>query len=160
MFLLPDIRKPNLPAEMLSRLLPDADASRERLGESSVARNRARILLIGDDPILQYSRRLILERDGYIVASLRSNAVQEESQLGGFDLVILCHSVPDQVAGHILEVLWRITPQTPVLLVSRLDKPISASPHQIVVAAHPVAILGAVALQLAIHERPEIHGQT
>lgn len=114
--------------------------------------DRARILSIGDDPTLLYSRRLVLEKNGYFVASLKSEAIVDEAQLRGFDLVVLCHSVPGSAANRILEILWRLTPQTPVLLVSRLDKPAYDGLHNIAVSAHPVAILSAVAQQLAIHQ--------
>ena len=119
-----------------------------------------RILSIGDDPVLLYSRRLVLERDGYLVATLRSDAVMDEEQLRGFDLIMLCHSIPDKVASRILDVLWRVTPETPVLLVSRLDLYAPAGPHHIAVPSNPAAMLGIVAQQLALHKNAGAHRHT
>ncbi len=157
MFHLPQVRTPhpplNLPVNPPSAWPPEPDdSSREQTSESAVSRGRARILSIGDDPLLLYSRRLVLERDGYLVATLRSDALVDEAQLRGFDLVLLCHSIPETVASHILEILWRVTPQTPVLLVSRLDVYATAGPHHIAVSANPAAMLGVVAQQLATHK--------
>lgn len=126
--------------------------SREQTSDSAVSHDRARILSIGDDPVLLHSRRLVLERDGYLVATLRSDAIIDDEQLRGFDLVMLCHSIPDKVASHILEVLWRVTPQTPVVIVSRLDVLASAGPHHTAVSSYPAAMLSAVAQQLAMHK--------
>lgn len=157
MLYLPQVRSShlpmNFPVETLSTRPPASDTrSLEQTSESSVSHDRPRILSIGDDPVLLYSRRLVLERDGYLVATLRSDALMDEEQLRGFDLIILCHTIPDKVAGHILEVLWRVTPQTPVLLVSRLDLYAPAGPHHIAVSSYPAAMLGVVAQQLALHK--------
>lgn len=165
MLRLPHLRVPHLrvsfPVHTFSACSPDPEAiSRDRIRESALTQDRARILCIGDDPALLYSRRLVLERDGYLVASLRSEAVIDDAQLRGFDLVMLCHSIPDKVATHILEIVWRLAPETPVLLVSGPDSPSCSGPHQVTVPANPVALLDAVAEQLAIHRGPEIHGKS
>ena len=151
----------NFPVETLSIRPPDSDGdSRENTGESALSQDRPRILSIGDDPVLLYSRRLVLERDGYLVATLRSNALLDEAQLRGFDLVLLCHSIPDRVVGHILEILCRVTPRTPVLLVSRLDVCASPGAHHIAVPPHPVVLLDVVAQQLAIHKGALVQRQS
>ena len=157
MLLLPQVCLPrlpgNLPVDRFSALFPERDGSlQEQIGRTTTRQDRARILAIGNDAILQYSRRLVLEREGYVVACLRSDSVIEDAQLRGFDLVMLCHSVPESVANHIVEVLWRLAPQTPVLIVSRQDRPAPAGPREIAVSAHPVALLNAVAHQLTIHK--------
>lgn len=143
----------NFPVETLSTRPAGSDSnSHEQTTENAVSHESARILCIGDDPILLYSRRLVLERDGYLVAILRSDGLIDEEQLRGFDLIMLCHSIPDRIAGHILEVLWRVTPETPVLLVSRLDLYAPVGPHHVAVSSHPEAMLGVVAQQLALHK--------
>ncbi|HEX5284599.1 MAG TPA: response regulator [Bryocella sp.] len=143
----------DFPVETLSADPVDFDNnSRHQPSESPLSRDSARILAIGDDPVLLYSRRLVLERDGYLVAASRSDAIADEEQLRGFDLIMLCHSIPDKVAGHILEVLWRVTPETPVLLVSRLDLYAPAGLHHIAVSSHPADMLDVVAQQLALHK--------
>lgn len=146
----------NFPVEALStRPAASQNNSRERTGEGAPSRDRARILAIGDDPLLLYSRRLVLERHGYLVATLRSAALADlaDEQFRSFDLIVLCHSIPDKVARHILEVLWRVTPETPVLLVSRFDLYAPPGPHHIGVSPHPEAFLDVVAQQLAAHNK-------
>jgi hypothetical protein len=164
MFYLPQIRTSHppidFPIETLSTRPAESDSdSREQTSPGDVSHDRARILSVGDDPVLLHSRRLVLERDGYLVATLRSDALMDEEQLRGFDLIVLCHSIPDKLAGHILEILWRVTPQTPVLLVSRLDLYAPAGPHHIAVSPHPAAMLGVIAQQLALHKNAGAHQQ-
>ncbi|HZQ44874.1 MAG TPA: response regulator [Acidobacteriaceae bacterium] len=150
----------NFPVDALSAWPAEPESKpREQTSKSAVSPDRSRILSIGDDPLLLHSRRLVLERDGYLVAILRSEAIMDDAQLRGFDLVMLCHSIPDKVASHILEVLWRVTPQTPVLLVSRLDVFAAAGPHHTAVSADPAAMLEAVAQQLAIHKNAAVQRQ-
>ena len=165
MLLLPHVCMPHLPGhlpvETFSVWFLERDGGlQEQISRAATRNNRARILSIGDDPILLYSRRLVLERDGYFVACLRSDAVIEDARLLDFDLVMLCHSVPEAVASHIEEVLWRLAPQIPVLLVSRQDRPVPSGPHEVAVSAHPVALLNAVAQQLAIQRHSGIRSQT
>ncbi|HEV2576769.1 MAG TPA: response regulator [Acidobacteriaceae bacterium] len=144
----------NFPVESLSTGPATSDNSaREQTGQATPSRDRSKILCIGDDPLLLFSRRLVLERNGYLVVTLRSDELPDEEQLRSFDLIVLCHSIPDKVAGHILEVLWRVTPETPVLLVSRFDLYAPAGPHHIGVPPHPEALLGTVAEQLAAHNK-------
>ena len=143
----------NFPVETLSATPLDFDDNfPDQTGDRPRSHDRARILAIGDDTVLLYSRRLVLERDGYLVATLRSDALADEEQLRGFDLILLCHSIPDKVAGHIQDVLRRVTPETPVLLVSRLDLYAPAGPHHLAVSSYPADMLGAVAQQLALHK--------
>ena len=128
---------------------PEQGMDRSPLNESSVGYGRAKILSIGDDPLLLYSRRLVLESEGYFVASLRSDAIIEAEKLRGFDLVVLCHSIPEEMANHILDALWRLAPNTPVLLVTRFDRAGYTSTHYVPVSANPAAMLTVVAQQLA-----------
>lgn len=160
----PQVRNPhptiNFPVDALSAWPAEPESKpREQTSKSAVSHGRSSILSIGDDPLLLHSRRLVLERGGYLVATLRSEAIMDDAQLRGFDLVMLCHSIPDIVASHILEVLWRVTPQTPVLLVSRLDVFAAAGPHHTAVSADPAGMLEAVAQELAIHKNSAVERQ-
>lgn len=119
------------------------------LKERSVGRARAKVLSIGNDPVLMYSRRLVFESDGYEVASLRSDAVLHDEQLQGFDLVVLCHSIPDKVAGHLLSALGRSAPFTPVLLITSFDNPGLPNPHCRAVCPDPATMLATAAQQMA-----------
>ena len=120
--------------------------------DSEAGTGRGKILLIGDDPILLYSRRLVFENEGYVVASLKSDTLIHEDELRTFDVIVLCHSIPDQVMTHILEMLWRSAPDTPVLWIARFDRPIGASKQYTEVAANPAALLASVSQQLANHQ--------
>jgi hypothetical protein len=74
----------------------EAPGQRDEAADRSLNHTQARILSIGDDSILLYSRRLILETAGYSVECARGNiATIEEALLRRFDLVLLCHSIPE-----------------------------------------------------------------
>lgn len=143
-------------------LLPYHLEKLPRVGERSepvrppdkVAKERAtdcqrQILLIGDDPSLQFSRRKILESAGYSVRSAKSNLVVEELLLRGIELILLCHSIAEERMAEIVRAFTRLAPQIPVLLISssnyrRMDEGTPAS-----VPTHPAAFLDAVAATLA-----------
>jgi hypothetical protein len=132
------------------------DASpRDEVAGPVLTHRHARILSIGDDSILLYSRRLILETAGYTVESVRGDlATIEQILLRRFDLVLLCHSITEDVIRHIVEASTRIAPQTPVLQISPLDNPFGNKAHPTLVPADPAALLSAVAGQLASHREP------
>lgn len=132
---------------------------RNEPADRSLAHTQARILSIGDDSILLYSRRLILETAGYSVESAKGNiATVEKALLRKFDLILLCHSIPEEVVHRIVEASTRIAPQTPVLQISPLDNPFRNQAHPALVSAEPVVLLGAIAGQLENQaERYEHH---
>lgn len=130
----------------------DKISPRDALAERPIARHRTRILCIGDDPVLLYSRRLVLETAGYSVESARGVlGTIEQVLLRRFDLVLLCHSITDEVVGHIVEASTRIAPQTPLLQVTPLDNPFRNQAYPALVSAVPAALLSAIAGQLANH---------
>jgi hypothetical protein len=127
------------------------DASpRDEAAERELAHRQTRILSVGDDSILLYSRRLILEMAGYSVESAIGDlATVEQTLLRRFDLVLLCHSIAEDMVSHIVEASRRIAPQTPLLQISPLDNPFGNRAHPTLVSADPAAMLNAVAGQLA-----------
>ncbi len=126
--------------------------ARDESTERTLTHRRARILSIGDDSILLYSRRLILETAGYSVESARGDVAAVEEPLSRrFDLILLCHSIPDEVVGHIAEASTRISPQTLLLQITPLDNAVANGAHPALVSADPAALLSAVASQLADH---------
>ena len=132
-------------------------SSRDDRAERPLARRQARILSIGDDALLMYSRRLILEMAGYSVESARGDlATIEQTLPRRFDLVLLCHSLAEDVINRIVEASTRIAPQTPLLQISSLDNPFENRAHPTLVPADPAALLSAVAGQLANPRGP--HG--
>ena len=134
--------------------LPSRFARDEATGRVDT-RRQARILSIGDDSILLYSRRLILETAGYSVESARADvATIDRIQLRRFDVVLLCHSIADEVVSHIVEAAGRIAPRTPLLQISPLDNPFGNKAHPALISADPAALLSAVAGQLANEREP------
>jgi hypothetical protein len=94
---------------------------------------------------------------GYSVESAKGDiATVEQTLRRRFDLVLLCHSIAEDVVSHIMEASKRIAPQTPLLQISPLDSPFGNKAHPTLVSADPEALLNAVAGQLASHR--EAHG--
>lgn len=149
---LPQIRNSALVTVDATAARVDADDRNPRgqNAERTVTHRQARILSIGDDSILLYSRRLILETAGYAVESARAEqAAIERILLRRFDLVLLCHSITEEVVKYIVEASMRIAPQTPLLQISPLDNPFRTQAHPALVSADPAALLSAIAGQLA-----------
>jgi hypothetical protein len=119
------------------------------LADEKAAACHPQILLIGDDPTLQYSRGKILESAGYAVRCVNSNVVVEELFLRGIELVVLCHTIGDERMRRILAAFTRLVPQVPLLLVAPLGSVVAAGEKPAAVPAHPAALLGAVAAVLA-----------
>lgn len=137
------------------RLDHDDASPREEAAERVLVQRQVKLLSIGDDPFLLYSRRLILEMAGYSVESAKGHiATVEQILLRRFDLVLLCHSIAEDVVGHIVEASRRIAPQTPLLQMSPLDNPFGNKAHPTLVSADPASLLSAVAGQLASHREP------
>jgi hypothetical protein len=135
-----------LPARLHRDSAPAGDGAAER----SFTQRQARILSIGEDTILLYSRRLILETAGYSVESARGDlGTIQQTLLRKFDLILLCHSINEDVVNHIVEASTRIAPQTSLLQISALDNPFQNRAHPALVSADPEALLSAVAGQLA-----------
>lgn len=60
-----------------------------------------RVLCVGDDPTLLAVRELLLTRFGYSVCSVPDWAMTERMILSGFDVLLVCHSVPPSRAEEI-----------------------------------------------------------
>lgn len=76
------------------------------------------ILMVGHDPALLNTRGLLLRSVGYIVTSTASTQEAIELfQAGDFDLVVLCHSLPEQDREHLIQAIRNGGSATPVLFV-------------------------------------------
>ena len=138
-----------------SRFDRDNVSPRDQAAGRVPIRRQVRILSIGDDSILLYSRCLILETAGYSVESARADiATIERILLRRFDLVLLCHSIADEVLSHIVEATLRIAPRIPLLQISPLDNPFGNKAHPALISPAPAALLSAVAGQLANEREP------
>jgi hypothetical protein len=119
-----------------SRFDSDDVGSRDEVAGRVPGQRQASILSIGEDAILLYSRRLILEMAGYSVESAIGNiATIEQILLRSFDLVLLCHSLAEDVVSNIVEASAQIAPQTPLLRISPLDSPLGNKAHPTLVSA-------------------------
>ena len=80
---------------------------------------RVVVLAVGYDPLLLETRSRVLQSAGYTVTSVRS-LKQAVSQLleGDFDLVVLCHSIPEGDRQRFASLIRRHTLRTPVVFVS------------------------------------------
>ena len=139
---------------LFARLDRESATARDDAAVHSTIHRQARILSIGEDPILLYSRRLILETAGYSVESARGDPSAIEQTLSRtFDLILLCHSIAEDVVDHIVEASTRIAPQIPLLQISPFDNPFKNPTHPALVSADPAALLSGVAGQLANHRQ-------
>ena len=137
---------------------PDGQADVDRqsdvvdgLVEERASVRQPQILLIGDDPLLQFSRRKVLESAGYRVRAVTSNLIVEELLLRGIRLVLLCHSIAEDRMTEIVRAFARLAPLIPVLLISSSNYLCIDGERPLSVSTRPAALLGAVAATLARH---------
>ena len=77
------------------------------------------ILSAGRDRALLYTRNRVLEEAGYLVTPAITPAeITECCFKGGFDLVVLCHSIPQQERKRIARLVRMHTPSTPVIVLA------------------------------------------
>ena len=77
------------------------------------------ILSAGRDAELLKSRNTALAAPGYKVAAASDSFEIVDKLLNGdFDLVLLCHTIPDDDRLRIARIVGSYTPSTPVVLVS------------------------------------------
>jgi hypothetical protein len=80
-------------------------------------RKGIRILNIGDDEGIRFSRGLVLRQEGYDVESVASNARFDSTWVRSFPIAVLCHSVESSRAAQIAETLRRRNPSIAVVRV-------------------------------------------
>ena len=78
----------------------------------------ATILSVGQDPELLKTRSLVLCANGYAVESCSIGEAIQHFRAGDFDLVILCHSVPQREREHLIGLIRDCDCSTPVLFVA------------------------------------------
>lgn len=118
------------------------------MGREDATDRRPQILLIGDEQLLQYSRRMILETAGYAVRSVKSSVAVEGMLLRGIQVVLLCHTVREDVAKRIVNEVARLAPEITVLRIVSLDDPGGDEGKADAVSASPTAFLRTVAAKL------------
>ena len=76
-----------------------------------------RLLSICDDDGIRFSRELVLEQQGYEVASVSSDEHLDENRIVSFHIAILCHSLNAEDAARIAERLRKASPSIAVLRI-------------------------------------------
>ena len=101
------------------------------------------ILSAGRDPDLLKRRNAALMAEGYKVASAwHSCEIVEKLLNGDFDLVLLCHSIPEEDRRRLANIVSSYTPSTPVILISAsqrdvlrmVPQAVNCSPEQVMAA--------------------------
>jgi CheY-like chemotaxis protein len=78
------------------------------------------ILSAGRDPDLLKTRNAALQAQGYrVAAAFDSYEVVDKLLNGDFDLVLLCHTMPEEDRRRLARIISRHTPSTPVILISQ-----------------------------------------
>ena len=80
---------------------------------------RISILTISRDANLQHLRALVLERGGYLVARALDDkeALRLVEEANSFDLVFLCHSVPESSRVSLVTRIRQLKPGLPILVL-------------------------------------------
>ena len=99
------------------------------------------ILSAGRNPDLLKQRNAALSAEGYKVASASNSYEIVEKMLNGdFDLVLLCHSIPDEDRRRLAHIISSYTPSTPVILISEdgsnpfdlMPRTVNCPPEQVI----------------------------
>lgn len=77
------------------------------------------ILMVGRDRILVETRSQVLRAAGYSVATtFTPRQAIDEFVKGDFDLVLLCHSIPEDARERLVSALRKYTSRTPIISVA------------------------------------------
>lgn len=112
------------------------------------------ILSAGRDADLLKTRNNALAAQGYNVAAATDSVEIVDKLLNGdFDLVLLCHTIPDEDRLRVARIVGSYTPSTPVVLVSQDAAGESAAGARIV-QCRPDQIMSTLTHSLARHSGP------
>lgn len=77
------------------------------------------ILAVGYDPLVLETRSRVLQSAGYLVTSVLSSKQAIAQFLeGDFDLVVLCHSIPEKERQRLVSVIREHSSRTPIIFIS------------------------------------------
>ncbi len=83
-----------------------------------MARHQALVLSGGNDARLLNTRNAVLKQAGYhVVSAFSSLELLEKFFSGDYDVVVLCHSVPEQEQEKLAQAIHRYSPSTPVATI-------------------------------------------
>lgn len=114
--------------------------------------NSAHILSAGRDPALLASRNEVLRRQGHtVVTAVTFAEIVESFFAGDFDVIVLCHTVPDYERRKIIRMVHNHAPRTPVLVLSAYEGQ-GRDEGAVPVPNHPQELVEAV--ELAARKSP------
>jgi hypothetical protein len=99
------------------RRIADAQVSADA-GVQVRSAGQTRILAISDYEGLRISREQVLRLEGFLIESVSSGAVLEDSWMKLFDIAILCQSIESEDAVRIARLLRRANPRIAILRVN------------------------------------------
>ena len=77
-------------------------------------------LSVGSDPLVLGTRNQVLRSDGHtVVSAISADDALKVFLAGDFDLVILCHSIPERDRESLTNAIHNRSPKTPVVLVAQ-----------------------------------------
>jgi CheY-like chemotaxis protein len=112
------------------------------------------ILSAGRDPDLLKARNAALMAQGYRVAAASDSCEVVDKLLNGdFDLVLLCHTMPEEDRRRLARIISSHTPSTPVVFISKNScETISGDARA--VQCHPDQVLATLGMSLARRSGP------
>lgn len=116
-----------------------------------------KILSIGDDQTLLFTRGLVLESAGFSVHSVSSREMRIRQEIQMFDLVLICHSVEKDQVHSLAESLKSAFPLLPIVLISS-GFPASVTAVEEIAPFGPQDLLCEVTAILQGTELPAAHG--
>lgn len=105
------------------------------------------VLMVGQDRILTETRSQVLRTAGYVVVpAFTLRQAMDEFLQGDFDLVLLCHSIPEDARERLVDVLREHTSRTPIVSIASFagqldgfaDATIETDPTLLVASLHKI----------------------
>lgn len=122
-----------------------------------------RILCIGDDEGIRFSRELVLRQEGYEVESATSDARFDSPWVRSFPIVVLCHSLDSNSAAKVAEKLRQRNPAIAVVRIHSIrsiqeqfydvDCEVLPGPDQL------LSVIQSVAMRLAPRDQPQVRNR-
>lgn len=114
------------------------------------------ILSVSHDPTLLSTRHMLLQSAGYIVESASSvERAIRSLRNGDFDLVVLCHSLPEEERARLMRGIRARGSSTPVVFVAAGSGPDRDRLASVSSGSTPVELLHSVEAALQQERAPE-----
>lgn len=86
--------------------------------QAGAATPAVRILSIGEDALLLQSRQMLLRSSGYEVVTIHSHALLEEYLVESIQVVLLCHTIPQEQVRNLVHRLHGMNSALSFLVVA------------------------------------------